>query len=97
MSKVFIEEGSSVQRLAAAKASDVDCLRDHVRRCVQDYFQHLDGHAPANLHDTVMTQCEIPLIQVVMGHSNGNVSLAARMLGINRTTLVRKLRQYGLG
>ena len=96
MDKVLTEEGNSGRRRAVPRVTDADCLRDHVRRCVQSYFQHLDGHVPANLHDTVMTQCELPLIQVVLSHSNGNLSLAARMLGINRSTLRRKLHQYGL-
>ncbi|MGV0005338.1 MAG: helix-turn-helix domain-containing protein [Candidatus Porifericomitaceae bacterium WSBS_2022_MAG_OTU9] len=72
------------------------CLRDHVRGCVQTYIEHLDGHVTGNLYDTVMAECELPLIQVALNHSKGNVSHAARMLGINRNTLKRKLQHYGL-
>jgi Fis family transcriptional regulator len=36
------------------------------------------------------------MLNVVMQHVSGNQSQAAEMLGISRSTLRRKLRQYNL-
>ena len=35
-------------------------------------------------------------IRRVLAHHGGNATAAARQLGISRTTLWRKLRQYGI-
>ena len=37
-----------------------------------------------------------PLFEHVLKHTRGNVSRAAEMLGIHRSTLRRKLVSYGL-
>lgn len=71
-------------------------LRDYTERVLTDYFAHLDGHAPKHLHEWVMREVEEPLLRIVLQRSSGNLSRAAAMLGITRTTLRKKLREYGL-
>ena len=44
----------------------------------------------------VIEQAEAPLLEVVMRECAGNQTRAAEALGINRGTLRKKLRQYGL-
>jgi len=44
----------------------------------------------------VISEVEPPLLEVVLDHSGGNLTRAASMLGINRTTLRKKLKRYGL-
>jgi Fis family transcriptional regulator len=36
------------------------------------------------------------MLELVLEHANGNQSLAAEYLGINRNTLRKKLQQHGL-
>ncbi|TVO62368.1 helix-turn-helix domain-containing protein [Spiribacter vilamensis] len=71
-----------------------------IRACVYDtvtaYFQHLDGQTSHDLHRMVIEQAEAPLLEVVMRECGGNQTRAADALGINRGTLRKKLRQYGL-
>lgn len=68
-----------------------------VRTAVEKYFQDLNGQcAPCALYETVIAEVEAPLIEVVMRHADYNQCLAARMLGINRNTLRKKLKAYGL-
>ena len=43
-----------------------------------------------------MQQVEQPLFEVAMQHTGGNQSKAAALLGISRSTLRKKLTQYGL-
>ena len=71
-------------------------LRDHAERAFEDYLAHLDGHHPSRLYELVMREVEEPLLRVVLKHAAGNQSRAADILGINRATLRRKLREFGL-
>ena len=44
----------------------------------------------------VIAEVEKPLLEAVMKRAGGNQLRAARMLGINRNTLRKKLSLYGL-
>lgn len=50
----------------------------------------------SGLYDRVMNEVERPLLRLVLNLVNGNKIQAARILGINRNTLLKKLRQHGL-
>lgn len=71
-------------------------LRDHVYETLRIYFHNLGGQAPNNLYDLVQREVEPPLLEIVMQSTRGNQTKAAAILGINRGTLRKKLRQYGL-
>ena len=71
-------------------------LRTHTERVLSDYFANLNGHRPARLYDLVLREVEEPLLRAVLDYSDGNQTRAAGILGINRATLRRKLREHGL-
>lgn len=71
-------------------------LREAIQAALECYFEDLDGHSPGDLYQMVLSEIEEPLLQTVMQHTGGNQSKAAAMLGINRSTLRKKLDQYGL-
>ncbi|MFO1371874.1 MAG: DNA-binding transcriptional regulator Fis [Candidatus Competibacteraceae bacterium] len=71
-------------------------LRDHVQETLRIYFHNLGGQAPSNLYDLVLREVEPPLLEIVMRFTRGNQTKASTILGINRGTLRKKLRQYGL-
>lgn len=71
-------------------------LGSAVQTALMCYFQDLDGHTAGNLYDMVINEVERPLFEAVMHHTRGNQSKAAKFLGINRSTLRKKLEQYGL-
>ena len=48
------------------------------------------------LYRTVMARVELPLLRHVLQLSGGNQLKAARLLGINRNTLRKRLRVLGL-
>ena len=60
------------------------------------YFKDLDGHEPIELYDLILTQIEVPLFESVLDYTEGNVSHAADVLGLNRGTLRNRLRKYDL-
>ena len=49
-----------------------------------------------NVPDLDLRSIEKVAIEHALESSSGNRSQAARVLGINRTTLYNKLRQYGI-
>ncbi len=71
-------------------------LRNHAERALTDYFANLNGHRPARLYDMVLREVEEPLFRAVLDYAAGNQSRAAVILGINRGTLRKKLREFGL-
>jgi Fis family transcriptional regulator len=71
-------------------------LGSAVQTALACYFQDLDGHSAGNLYEMVINEVERPLFEAVMHHARGNQSKAAKILGINRSTLRKKLEQYGL-
>ena len=71
-------------------------LRSHTEHALNDYFSNLNGHRPARVYDMVLREVEEPLFRAVLDYAAGNQSRAAVILGINRGTLRKKLRQFGL-
>lgn len=71
-------------------------LRDNVERAVSSYFEHLEGQDVTDVYEMVMAEVEAPLLEVVMKYTRHNQTKAATVLGLNRGTLRKKLKQYGL-
>ncbi len=71
-------------------------LRDHVANAMANYFDSLEGQPPVDLYNLVMSEVEPPLLQAVMKQTRNNQSRTAEMLGLNRGTLRKKLKQYNL-
>jgi Fis family transcriptional regulator len=71
-------------------------IAECVRRTLNRYFRDLDGQAPHAIYDMVLRCAEKPMLEVVMKQANGNQTVAAEMLGINRNTLRRKLTDHDL-
>lgn len=71
-------------------------LRECVEKSVSNYFQHLDGQDSTNVYEMVLAEVEAPMLEVVMKYTRHNQTRAAEVLGLNRGTLRKKLKQYGL-
>jgi Fis family transcriptional regulator len=67
-----------------------------VRKTLDGYFRDLDGEKPGAIYNMVIGCVERPLIEVVMHRVGGNQTQAAELLGMNRNTLRKKIRQYGI-
>ncbi len=50
----------------------------------------------AGVYDSVMAEVERRLIAVTLDVANGNRLKTARILGLNRNTLLKKMRKFGL-
>lgn len=71
-------------------------LSVHVKQTVSRYLEHLNGHDVVDLYAMVIGEVEKPLLQAVLVHSAYNQSKAAKMLGLSRSTLRKKMDYYGL-
>ena len=68
-------------------ANDIDTLLDQ-------YFIDMCGENPNGVYDMVIQSVEKPLLLYIMNLSEGNQSKAADILGLNRNTLRKKLKQH---
>jgi Fis family transcriptional regulator len=73
-----------------------ESIEDVVRKSLDKYFRDLGEQTPSNVYDMVIATVEKPVFEAVMARAEGNQSLAAEMLGINRNTLRKKLQAHGL-
>lgn len=94
-------EGDTALQVASsatkkALVPDQQTLRDCLCAHLQAYFDELEGEVSGGLYDLVISEIEAPLFDHVLRHTHGNVSLAADLLGIHRSTLRRKLVRHGL-
>jgi len=67
-----------------------------LRQALDQYFEALDGFPPGDLHRLLIEQTERTLLGRVLELAEGNQRRAAEILGINRATLRKKVRQYEL-
>jgi Fis family transcriptional regulator len=63
-----------------------------VKRSLERYFKDMDGERPTAIYDMVLKNVERPMIEVVLGRAEGNLTQAATMLGIDRNTLRKKMQ-----
>ena len=68
-------------------------LADCVKRSLERYFKDMDGEKPTSIYEMVLKNIEKPMIETVLGKAQGNLTLAAAMLGIDRNTLRKKIHQ----
>ncbi len=72
-------------------------LPEIVRAHVQAYFRSHEGDLPATgLYDRLMPLFEKPLIETTLEATGGNQLKAAALLGLNRNTLHKKMRELGI-
>lgn len=87
----------NTDRTDESRLRSVSPLQECVEQELKNYFATLDGQVPCDIHKMVMGEAEQALFSYILEYTAGNQSKAAEFLGINRGTLRKKLKQYGLG
>jgi two-component system nitrogen regulation response regulator GlnG len=81
-----LEDGEEAVSLSAA-----------IERHLTKYFaEHGDRLPPPGLYDRVLQDIERPLLSICLAATRGNQIRAAHLLGLNRNTLRKKIRDLGL-
>lgn len=84
-----------VKKKKNKKKQDVS-LGECARLSLEKYFEDLGQEVPSSLYSMVMAEVEGPMLEVVMKYTNNNQSQASEILGLNRGTLRKKLKEYNL-
>jgi Fis family transcriptional regulator len=96
---------TTVGNTAPEPGAKIEALREERRRgplrqCVKCslniYLSELDGFTPAPLYDLVLSEVERALFEVALARTRGNLTKTAELLGVNRGTLRKRLKKYGL-
>jgi two-component system nitrogen regulation response regulator GlnG len=81
----------------APGAPDGEGLSAAVEHYIRGYFDaHQGGLPSAGLYDRVLREVERPLIALTLGATRGNQIKAAHLLGVNRNTLRKKIRELDI-
>lgn len=71
-------------------------LEKWLDKSVKEYVSKMDGRQNGRLHETIIGGVEKPLVEIVLTETKGNQTLAANILGINRNTLRKKIKDYNI-
>jgi two-component system, NtrC family, nitrogen regulation response regulator GlnG len=99
-----IDAGVIRSELAEANATphefggmDNESLGEAVERHLNKYFTaHSDGLPPDGLYERILHEIERPLISISLEATRGNQIKAAGLLGLNRNTLRKKIRELDI-
>ncbi len=91
------EIADALPAMPAVEEHRSDGLSVAVERHLKDYFAaHKDGLPSAGLYDRVLREVERPLIALSLSVTRGNQIKAAELLGLNRNTLRKKIRELDI-
>lgn len=72
----------------------IDSLQESIKQLTLALLQAESEHSRIYRH--ILDIIEVPMIEKTLDFSNGNQSMAAKLLGLNRTTLRDRLRRHNL-
>ena len=82
---------------AMGGAIEGEGLSAMVERHLRDYFgNHGDSLPPVGVYDRVLREVEKPLVTIAMEATRGNQIKAAHLLGLNRNTLRKKIKDLDI-
>jgi two-component system nitrogen regulation response regulator GlnG len=88
-----LRDASPPPTQAAAVAAGPETLSRAVERHIKEFLAaHNDGLGATDIYDRIIAEVERPLIRLTLAATRGNQIKAAAMLGLNRNTLRKKIR-----
>jgi two-component system, NtrC family, nitrogen regulation response regulator GlnG len=94
---IDFELGDAPAAADAFETGGGEGLAGAVERHIRSYFAaHKGGVPAAGLYDRVLREVERPLIVLTLGATRGNQIKAAHLLGLNRNTLRKKIRELDI-
>lgn len=80
----------------AIKKVEIAPLSSQVEQTLNQYFSNLNGYEAVELHAMLISEVEKPLIKATLSYCQQNQTKAAKMLGLGRSTLRKKIKHYNL-
>ncbi|TNE42652.1 MAG: nitrogen regulation protein NR(I) [Alphaproteobacteria bacterium] len=78
-------------------AVESEGLGEAVEKHLAQYFDmHVGGLPPPGLYERVLREVELPLIELSLKATKGNQIKASELLGVNRNTLRKKIRELDI-
>ncbi|QCI21691.1 DNA-binding transcriptional regulator Fis [Buchnera aphidicola (Hyadaphis tataricae)] len=71
-------------------------LRELIKKSLRYYLLNCKHECLNNLYALALAELEQPLLDMIMQHTRGNQTRASSIMGINRSTLRKKLKKYGM-
>lgn len=89
--------GLNSQAARQVEPQEAESLSSAVERHLKTYFNaHADSLPPSGLYDRILREIERPLIQMTLDVTNGNQIKSSEVLGLNRNTLRKKIRELDI-
>ena len=73
-----------------------DYIDTIIKNYFEKYFLDFNYYEKKDLHHTFVQKIEEPLISSILKHTRGNQIKAAKILGFNRNTLRKKIKELGI-
>lgn len=84
------------EQFTQTSVAQAQTIREGVTLAIQNYLAHLDGQEVGDIYEMVLAEVEEPLLRAIMKYTRKNQTRTAIMLGLNRGTLRKKLKQYNM-
>ena len=94
--RTLVAEDFALAGQPRQSSAEVLPLEEAVRHRLAELLERNAGTPVGELHATLISAVERPLIEIVLERSGGNQVKAAEMLGINRNTLRKKITELGI-
>ena len=90
----FVNLVEPPQNMQKVKRQATSFLEKWLDKTVKQYVSHMDVEKNGHLHDLIVGGVEKPLVEIVLKSTKGNQTQAANILGINRNTLRKKIKDF---
>ncbi len=91
-----IKGSDKIEDQELAAKLDAYSLEAVVDSKLSRFLDQIGTFYPENLHQLIIKKVEKPLLAQILRRTGSNQVHAARILGINRNTLRKKMKMYGL-
>jgi len=94
---VIESELAEISQVNETGSANSESLSESVENHLLEYFaSYKDALPPNGLYEKIISKIEKPLISISLNSVRGNQVRAAEMLGLNRNTLRKKIRELGI-
>ena len=95
-SNILASRGIVISDQELVKILDKYSIEDIVELKISRFLDQIGTFYPDDMHNLIMAKVEKPLLIQMLRRVGGNQVQASKILGINRNTLRKKMKQYGL-